>query len=195
MDPEDADVCGSTKIFCEQARPRFHFTSSTNWINDPNGLHYSQGVYHMFFQHTKSKVWDKEIMWGHAVSNDLLHWHQLDNALVPEEGGAWSGSAVVDVANTSGLQEGGQPVVLGFYTHVDYKTVGHQQHWQSSQRLVFSNDAGKTFNAKARDGEVLVPTLPGDKDLARDPKVVWHAASKQWILVLWEEPWHTGFYA
>src|SRR5438477_11410669 len=88
----------------EQYRPQFHFSPEANWINDPNGLIYYYGEYHLFYQyHPRSTVWGP-MHWGHAVSRDLVHWTHLPIPLYPDKiGEIWSGSAVVDSAIPSGL--------------------------------------------------------------------------------------------
>jgi sucrose-6-phosphate hydrolase SacC (GH32 family) len=91
----------------ELHRPQFHFTAAENWINDPNGLVYHEGVWHLFFQHNiEAPIWGK-MWWGHAVSNDLIHWQQVEHALYPDEmGSMFSGSAVVDHENSAGFGAG-----------------------------------------------------------------------------------------
>jgi fructan beta-fructosidase len=101
-------------IYTELHRPQFHFSAKKNWINDPNGLVYRDGIWHLFFQHNRlAPVWG-EMSWGHAVSDDLLHWRELEIALEPDDmGDMFSGSAVVDEHNTAGFGAG---ALLAFYT-------------------------------------------------------------------------------
>ena len=100
--------------YSELHRPQFHFSAKKNWINDPNGLVYHDGIWHLFFQHNiEAPTWGP-MWWGHAVSNDLLHWRQLDHALHPDEmGSMFSGSAVIDHHNAAGF---GKDAMLLFYT-------------------------------------------------------------------------------
>ena len=163
--------------YSELHRPQFHFTARENWINDPNGLVFHDGTWHLFFQHNiEGPVWGK-MWWGHAVSSDLLHWRQVEHALYPDEmGSMFSGSAVVDHHNTSGLGTG---AILLFYTafgkHVD-------PNRPTCQCLAFSTDGGRSW-AKY-DGNPVVEWMEGDN---RDPKVVWHEATGKWIMALYLE--------
>ena len=140
-----------TELYRELHRPQFHFTARENWINDPNGLVYQDGTWHLFFQHnTEATVWGR-MWWGHAVSTDLLHWQQVDHALYPDETGSmFSGSAVIDHANTAGFGAG---AMLIFYTaagmHVDPVV-------PFTQCLAVSTDNGATFTKYEE-----IPWLPG----------------------------------
>src|SRR5437868_7444196 len=101
----------------ELYRPQFHFTAEKNWLNDPNGLVYYRGEYHLFFQHNPLGIDGGNQHWGHAVSDDLLHWKQLQIAIRPDRmGNIWSGSAVVDHDNTAGLQKGDEKTLVAIYT-------------------------------------------------------------------------------
>ena len=103
--------------YSELHRPQFHFSPRENWTNDPNGLVYYEGEYHLFFQHNPTSVKWGNMTWGHAVSTNLLHWTQLDHALEPDElGTIFSGSAVVDWNNTGGFKAGDLEPLIAFYT-------------------------------------------------------------------------------
>ncbi len=161
-------------LYAERYRPQYHFTPPQNWMNDPNGLVYYDGEYHLFYQYNPlGNVWG-HMSWGHAVSRDLLHWTHLPVA-IPEAGKlmAFSGSAVVDWPNTSGFGRDGKPPLVALYTgHVDW---GDHQ----SQYLAYSNDHGRTW-ANYPDNPVL------DLHLAdfRDPKVMWYAPSNHWVMTV-----------
>jgi fructan beta-fructosidase len=157
-----------------QYRPRFHFSPPAGWMNDPNGMVYYDGEYHLFYQHTPDEInLPKPKHWGHAVSKDLVLWEHLPIALYPDHlGEIWSGSAVVDWHNTSGLQTGDEPVLVAIFTHFDD---GIQQ-----QSLASSNDRGRTW-AKFNHNPVIAN--PGLKDF-RDPKVFWHPGTGNWVMVL-----------
>lgn len=171
-----------------ESRPQFHFTPKNNWMNDPNGLVYYDGEYHLFFQHNPYDVEWGHMTWGHAVSKDLVHWEQLENALLPDDhGDIWSGSAVVDRHNSSGLQlDGKDPPLVAFYTnHPVHKWVPHKDlsKYAHDQRLAFSHDKGRTWSKLPKP---VIPVFGDERDLeARDPKVEWHEPSQSWIMVLW----------
>ena len=168
------------KLFDELYRPQFHFTPEQNWQNDPNGLVYYAGEYHLFFQHNPfGREWGF-MHWGHAISTDLVHWKHLPLALYPDNDSKdtidcteFSGSGIVDVNNVSGLQSGDEKTILLFYT---------SQH--CGQRLAYSNDKGRTWKKYDKN-----PIIAYDAtDDARDPKVFWHEGSKKFVMVLYRKP-------
>jgi fructan beta-fructosidase len=160
-------------MYDEQYRPQFHYRPKENWMNDPNGLVYSKGEYHLFYQyHPHSKVWGP-MHWGHAVSKDLLHWEELPIALYPDElGQIFSGSAVIDKHNTSGLKTTDEDVLVAIFTH-------HGED-NEKQSIAYSNDSGRTWT-KYKGNPVI--SNPGLKDF-RDPKVFWHEESQKWVMSL-----------
>ena len=165
----------------ESFRPQFHFSPREKWMNDPNGLVYSEGVYHLFYQHYPEDIVWGPMHWGHATSKDLFHWEHHPIALYPDElGYIFSGSAVLDRGNTSGLgTEGKDPLVAIFtYHHPEKekaKTLDHQ-----TQGIAYSNDQGKTWTKY--EGNPVLPNK-GKMDF-RDPKVFWHEDSNKWIMAL-----------
>jgi sucrose-6-phosphate hydrolase SacC (GH32 family) len=162
----------------EAYRPRIHFSAKRGWLNDPNGLVYHEGRYHLFFQHNPfGRKWDN-MHWGHAVSTDLFHWREWSDVLYPDELGAmFSGSAVIDRENTSGLGRDGQSPLVLLYTadghHCPVKT-------ETTQCLAWSTDGGKTFEKLPSN-----PVLPQLTEGNRDPHVFWHGRSRQWIMSLY----------
>ena len=156
----------------EPFRPQFHFTPERNWMNDPNGMVFYEGEWHLFYQYNPYGDRWGHMSWGHAVSRDLMHWQPLSLALAEEDGiMIFSGSAVVDWRNTSGFGKDGEPPLVAIYT-------GHREGRQD-QRIAFSNDRGRTWTK--------VPGAPvldlGMADF-RDPKVFWHAASSRWVMTV-----------
>lgn len=150
-------------------RPQIHFSSKYNWINDPNGLIYFDGEYHLFFQHNPFGANWGFMSWGHAVSADLIHWTQLNVALKPDNlGDIFSGSVVIDKNNSAGF---GENAMVAIYTSASD---------QQRQSIAFSTDKGRTF-IKYRDNPVLSNPYKAD---FRDPKVFWHTESSQWIMSL-----------
>jgi fructan beta-fructosidase len=160
----------------ERLRPRFHFTALKGWINDPNGLVFQDGEYHLFFQHNPTgKKWGN-IHWGSAVSRDLVHWTELPDALAPDRFGMmWSGSAVVDWKNTSGLGTGSRPPIVAVYT-----ATNPYRGKLAVQCIAASNDRGRSL--VKYEGN---PVLPRVTAVSRDPKVVWHEPTGSWIMALY----------
>lgn len=160
-------------MYPEPHRPRFHFTPPAGWMNDPNGLVYHKGVYHLFYQHyPDSNVWGP-MHWGHAISTNLITWEHLPIALYPDSMGyIFSGSAIVDERNASGLQTGNTPPLIAFFT---YDKQGFE-----TQALAYSNDSGHTWQKYDKN-----PVIgnPGEKDF-RDPKVFYDAGNGKYILSL-----------
>lgn len=154
----------------EDPRPAYHFAPKRNWMNDPNGLVYYDGEYHLFYQYNPHGDRWGHMNWGHAVSRDLVTWEELPIAIPETDVMAFSGSAVIDWKNTSGFGKNGKPPMIAIYT-------GHNPRTEKqSQYLAYSNDRGRTFTIH---GEVL------DIEIAhfRDPKIFWHEATKRWIMV------------
>jgi fructan beta-fructosidase len=170
----------------EPYRPQFHFTPARNWMNDPNGLVFFDGEFHLFYQTNPFGDRWGHMSWGHAVSPDLVHWQHLPLALAEEKGVmAFSGSAVVDWKNSSGFGREGRPPLVAVYTgHYTEKPL-------QNQHLAYSNDRGRTWTKHAGN-----PVLDiGQKDF-RDPKVLWHAPSGRWVMVVaWPEERKVRFYA
>jgi fructan beta-fructosidase len=164
-------------LYNEPLRPQFHFSAKQGWLNDPNGLAYYNGQYHLFFQHCPH-TWDGNApkYWGNAVSRDLVHWEEVDEALAPDALGAmWSGSAVVDYHNTSGLGQEGKPPLVLIYTAAGEPFV---------QCLASSTD-GRVFTKYP--GNPVVKNITGGN---RDPRVFWYAPTKHWVMTLWVEKDH-----
>jgi fructan beta-fructosidase len=156
----------------EAYRPQIHFTPERNWMNDPNGMVYYEGEYHLFYQYHPDGLQWGPMHWGHAVSKDMLHWEHLQVALEPDElGMVFSGSAVVDWHDTTGFFNGGHGLVA------IYTSAGKQAQQQS---IAYSLDKGRTWITY--EGNPVIPNLEF-KDF-RDPKVMWHEETKQWVMVL-----------
>ena len=160
----------------ELYRPQIHFTPAKNWMNDPNGMVYVDGTYHLFYQYNpQGNVWGN-MSWGHTTSTDLFHWKEQTVALTRDElGDIFSGSAVIDKDNTAGFGAG---AMVAFYTSAS--DAGQQQS------MAYSTDGGKTFTRY-----VANPVIKNNDDRQRDPKVFWHADSKQWIMSL-AKGWSKG---
>src|SRR5690606_11214885 len=111
------EIKGQESLYQEQNRPQFHFSTKRGWINDPNGLVYYDGEYHLFYQHNPMEREWENMHWGHAVSQDLIHWKELPTALYPDKlGTMFSGSAIIDYQNTAGYNKGNEPAMIAFYT-------------------------------------------------------------------------------
>lgn len=157
----------------EKFRPVYHHTPAYGWMNDPNGMFYKDGVYHLYFQYNPyGSVWGN-MHWGHSTSTDLMHWKFEGCAIVPDAWGAiFSGSCVVDHENTAGF---GKEAVVAFYTSAKASPWGDVQ----SQSMAYSLDNGKTF-VKYEGNPILTSS---EKDF-RDPKVFWYAPGKHWVMIL-----------
>jgi fructan beta-fructosidase len=169
------------KPYGEMYRPQVHFSPKAHWMNDPNGMVYYKGTYHLFFQHYPDDIVWGPMHWGHAISKDLVHWKELPIALYPDSlGYIFSGSAVVDSNNTSGFGKDGKTPLVAIFTHHDPKgeKAGHTDF--QNQSLAYSLDEGVTWTKYA--GNPVIKN-PGIKDF-RDPKVMWYAAGKKWVMTL-----------
>jgi fructan beta-fructosidase len=158
----------------EPMRPSFHFTPVRNWMNDPNGLVWYDGEYHLFFQYNPLGSDWGNMSWGHAVSSDLVSWEELPVALEHTASEAvFSGSVVVDRANTSGLGTEETPAMVAVYTSVDLVT-GHQ-----GQSVASSVDRGRTWTRHPKN-----PVLEIGSTDFRDPKVWWYASGGCWVMAV-----------
>ncbi|MEM8488703.1 MAG: glycoside hydrolase family 32 protein [Bacteroidota bacterium] len=170
---DEAPNADETRAFDEPSRPQFHFSPAKNWMNDPNGMVYHAGEYHLFYQYNPfGEKWG-HMSWGHAVSPDLVNWEHLPVALYEEDGVMiFSGSAVVDHQNTSGFGTPDNPPMVAIYT-------GHEENVRQTQHIAYSTDNGRNWT-KYADNPVIDLNM---KDF-RDPKVFWHDDTDRWIMVV-----------
>lgn len=168
-------------VFNEKHRPQFHFSPPSQWTNDPNGLVFYKDEYHLFYQHyPDSNIWGP-MHWGHAVSKDLVKWEHLPVALYPDSlGWIFSGSAVIDINNSSGFGTTKNPPMVAIFSyHSDTLQKQRRRDFQT-QGIAYSLDRGRTWSKYAGN-----PVLrnPGFVNF-RDPKVFWHEDSNKWIMIL-----------
>jgi len=184
-------LAAAVSLMDEPWRPQLHFSPPQQWMNDPNGMVYFDGEYHLFYQFNPyATVWGP-MHWGHAVGSDLIHWTNLPIALFPDVNGTiFSGSAVVDVGNTSGLGSPNRPPLVAIFTYHDHlaESLGRQDF--QTQGIAYSLDRGRSWT-KYPGNPVLAN--PGSRDF-RDPKVFWYAAGKKWIMTLAVHD-HVAFYS
>ncbi|MFI5139689.1 MAG: glycoside hydrolase family 32 protein [Sphingobacteriales bacterium] len=171
----------SGESYQEPYRPQLHFSPEEKWMNDPNGMVYYKGMYHLFFQYYPNDIVWGPMHWGHAVSRDLVHWKQLPIALYPDSlGYIFSGSAVIDYKNTSGFGKKGQAPMVAIFTQHDPKLERTGSDKFQNESIAYSLDGGNTW-IKYTANPVL--KNPGIRDF-RDPKVSWYAPGKKWIMTL-----------
>ena len=175
------DTPPEASVYMEDYRPQFHFSPPEKWMNDPNGLVYHQGVYHLFYQYYPEDVVWGPMHWGHAVSNDMRHWENKPIALYPDEYGLiFSGSAVVDENNTSGFGSEENPSLVAIFTYHDMEGEKAGTDTFQTQGIAYSLDNGESWTKY--EGNPVIGN-EGIRDF-RDPKVFWDELSNSWIMVL-----------
>lgn len=177
-------------LYKEKTRPQLHFSTIRGWINDPNGLVFYDGEYHLYFQHYPFGYYWGQPHWGHAVSTDLLHWQQLPDVLMRHElGGIYSGSSVVDYDNTSGFKTAENDVIVAIYTTT--RLINGRE--ASCQNIAYSNDRGRTFTNYENNPVISDRFEVLGTDNARDPKVFWHEPTQKWVMIVYERIGHSIF--
>lgn len=180
---QDDKIKGWETLYKEKKRPQFHFTTQRGWINDPNGLIYYDGEYHLFYQHNPYERDWENMHWGHAVSRDLVHWEQLPVALYPDHlGTMFSGSAVIDYDNTAGYNKGKNPAMIAFFTAASPE--------KQVQGMAYSLDKGRTWTKYDKNPLIDSKAKWNSQD-TRDPKVFWYKPSNHWVMVLNERDGHS----
>jgi len=178
--PESRKI--SLSNYDEPHRLQFHFSPDSMWMNDPNGLIFYAGNYHLFYQHyPDDNVWGP-MHWGHAISKDLVHWKHLPIALYPDSlGYIFSGSAVADRENTSDFGTKENPPLVSIFTYHNPKAEQAGRVDFQSQAIAYSTDSGTTWT-KYKNNPVIINNS-GSRDF-RDPKVFWHEADAKWVMIL-----------
>lgn len=167
--------------YTEPFRPQFHFSPDSMWMNDPNGLVFDGKEYHLFYQHHPEDIVWGPMHWGHATSSDLVYWKHQPIALYPDENGTiFSGSAVMDIKNTSGLGTKAQPPMVAIFTYHDPVGAEQQTNNFQTQGMAYSLDQGKSWT-KYPGNPIL--KNPGYVDF-RDPKVFWHEETSSWVMAV-----------
>ena len=180
---QDDEIAGTDSLYREYNRPQIHYTQKRGWNNDPNGLVFYEGEYHLFYQHNPFEREWGNMHWGHAVSRDLVHWEELPLAMFPDEDGtAFSGSAVIDYGNTSGFGKDGTPPMVAIYTA--------DSPDRQVQCLAYSLDKGRTWT-KYDGNPVIDSKEKWNSHDTRDPKVFRYAPTGKWIMVLNERDGHS----
>lgn len=174
------DELPDSGIYQEKYRPQVHFSAKRGWINDPNGLLFYHGVYHMFYQHNPAGSKWGNMHWGHAVSQDLLHWEEKECALSPDETGTmFSGSAIIDTENLTGLKCNDNDVILLYYTAAGGTSLLSEGK-KFTQCLAYSTDGGKSYQKYADN-----PVLSHIESENRDPKVIYSPELQAYIMALY----------
>lgn len=176
-------IFGASAMYKEENRPQFHFTSRRGWINDPNGLVYHNGLYHLYYQHNPYEREWENMTWGHATSPDILHWTEHDDVLFPDRlGTMYSGSAVFDELNTSGFGTKKNPPLVYAYTA--------DRSEREVQCIAYSLDGGMTL-MKYEHNPVIDSYDKWQTHDTRDPRLFWYAPGKHWVMVLNERDGHS----
>ncbi|MGY4386340.1 fructan beta-fructosidase [Pedobacter sp. UYP24] len=180
---QDDKINGQDSIYKEKNRPQYHFTTKRGWINDPNGMIFYEGEYHLFYQHNPYEREWENMSWGHAVSKDMIHWEELPVALHPDKlGTMYSGSTVIDYQNTSGFGNGKTPPMVAAYT-VDNPD-------KEIQCIAYSLDKGRTWTKYSGNPVIDSKAKWNSKD-TRDPRVFWYKPGNHWVMVLNERDGHS----
>ncbi|RYG70644.1 glycoside hydrolase family 32 protein [bacterium] len=166
------EIPGLAETYNDPQRGQLRFSPRVGWMNDPNGLIYSQGIYHLFFQHNPYGPGGGNTLWGHATSADMVHWTQQPNALYPinSRDAVWSGSAIVDQSNTSGWKTGANDLIVAAFTSTS-----------RGECIAYSNDKGHSWTEY--EGNPVVQ----HKSDGRDPRILWHEPSKQWVMAVYND--------
>lgn len=177
------EIAGQDSMYKETNRPQIHYTQKRGWNNDPNGLLFYEGEYHLFYQHNPYEREWENMHWGHAVSKDLIHWEELPEALFPDEHGTmFSGSAVIDYENTSGFGTGKTPPMVAIYTAASSD--------KQVQCIAYSLDKGRSWT-KYQGNPVIDSKAKWNSQDTRDPKVFWHKPTNKWVQALNERDGHS----
>ncbi|WP_420153397.1 DUF4980 domain-containing protein [Siphonobacter sp.] len=180
---QDDRLAGQDSLYHEKHRPQYHFTSRRGWINDPNGMIFYEGEYHLFYQHNPFEREWENMSWGHAVSKDMVHWEELPTALSPDRMGTmFSGSTVIDYENTAGFNRGNVPAMVAFFT-VDSPE-------KQVQCMAYSLDKGRTWTKYDQNPLIDSKAKWESKD-TRDPRVFWYQPGRHWVMVLNERDGHS----
>jgi sucrose-6-phosphate hydrolase SacC (GH32 family) len=187
----DSTFPGEDELYTEKLRPQLHFSSKRGWNNDPNGMMYYKGEYHLFYQHNPYSAYHSNMTWGHAISRDLVHWEeQGDKIHLDEYGTIFSGSSVVDRNNTTGFQTGDDPPLITIFTYSGAVDAGPWSEGVSfTQAIAYSNDRGRTWTKY--EGNPVQSHVRGDN---RDPKVIWWEETNEWIIALFLEDTSMAFF-
>ncbi|GAB3994959.1 glycoside hydrolase family 32 protein [Spirosoma daeguense] len=180
---QDDKIAGQDSLYQEKNRPQFHFSTRRGWINDPNGMIFYEGEYHLFYQHNPYEREWENMSWGHAVSKDMVHWQELPTALSPDSlGTMFSGSTVIDYTNTAGFNKGNTPAMVAFYT-VDNPD-------KQIQCMAYSLDKGRSWTKYNKNPLIDSKAKWNSKD-TRDPRVIWYKPGNHWVMVLNERDGHS----
>jgi fructan beta-fructosidase len=180
---QDDRIAGEDSLYREAHRPQLHFSPRRGWNNDPNGLIFYEGEYHLFYQHNPYEREWGNMHWGHAVSRDLIHWEELPIALYPDElGTMFSGSAVIDYDNTAGFNKAGLPAMIAVYTADSPE--------KQVQCMAYSLDKGRTWT-KYQGNPLIDSKEKWDSKDTRDPHVFRYAPTNEWVMALNERDGHS----